>query len=140
MSVHKITLRLPEDLYQQLRHKAELSKQALSEIALQSLRAGMPPTLDHVPTRFHADLEELDQMIGEMLWQIAQADLTDEKAALYESLLEKNQNDTLNQAERETLATLREESDLLMLRRAYAYTLLKWRGHRIPTLSEYTPS
>jgi hypothetical protein len=140
MSVHKITLRLPEDLYQQLRHKAELSKQALSEIALQSLRAGMPPTLDQVPGRFRADLQELDQMSAEILWQIAQADLPDEKVALYESLLEKNQNDELRQAEQEALETLREESDLLMLRRAYAYTLLKWRGHRIPSLSELTTS
>ena len=140
MSDHKITLRLPEDLYQQLRHKAETSKQALSKIALQSLRAGMPPTLDQVPERFRTDLQELDQMSTEMLRQIAQADLPDEKVALYESLLEKNQNDELRQAEREALETLREESDLLMLRRAYAYTLLKWRGYPIPALSELTRS
>ncbi|MGD2049515.1 MAG: hypothetical protein PVH03_08470 [Chloroflexota bacterium] len=140
MSDHKITLRLPEDLYQQLRRKAELSKLALSEVALQSLRAGMPPSLDQVPERFHADLQELDQMSAEMLWQIAQADLPDEKAVLYESLLERNQNDELQPAEQEALETLREETDLLMLRRAYAYTLLKWRGYRIPALSELISS
>lgn len=140
MSVHKITLSLPEDLYQQLRLKAESSQQALSEIALQSLRAGMPPNLDQIPARFRSDLQELDRMSVEMLRQIAQADLPDEKVALYESLLEKNQNDALPQAELEMLETLREESDLLMLRRAYACTLLKWRGHRIPGLSELTPS
>jgi hypothetical protein len=27
-----------------------------------------------------------------------------------------------------------------MLRRAYAYTLLKWRGHRIPSLAELNAS
>jgi hypothetical protein len=75
-----------------------------------------------------------------MLWQIAQADLPDEKAVLYESLLERNQNDELQPAEQEALETLREETDLLMLRRAYAYTLLKWRGYRIPALSELISS
>lgn len=44
--------------------------------------------------------------------------------------------DQLSDEERARLNTLREESDLLMLRRSCAYALLKWRGHRIPTLSE----
>lgn len=138
MNAHEITLHLPEDLYERLRKKAESSKQALSDIALQSLRAGMPPALDQVPERFRADLQALDQMSDDLLRKIAQADLPDDKAALYESLLEKNQNEALSQAERETLDTLREEADLLMLRRAYAYTLLKWCGYRIPSLTELT--
>jgi hypothetical protein len=31
---------------------------------------------------------------------------------------------------------LRQKADQLMLRKAYAYVLLKWRGHRLPTLAE----
>jgi hypothetical protein len=140
MNVHEITLNVPGDLYELLRQKAKSSKQALDEVALQSLRAGMPPSLNHVPQRFHTDLQALDQMSDGMLQQIAHADLPNDKAALYESLLEKNGRASLNQEEQATLNRLREEADLLMLRRAYAYTLLKWRGHRIPSLAELNAS
>jgi hypothetical protein len=47
----------------------------------------MPPSLDHVPVRFSADLLTLDQMSDDVLRSIAQTDLPDDKAALYESLL-----------------------------------------------------
>ena len=136
MQVHEITLQLPEDIYKQLSQKAKSSRQALGEVALQSLRAGMPPALDRIPARFQDDLQTLDRMSDGLLRQIAQADLTDEKAALYESLLVKNQEQSLAPAEQTTLDTLREEADLLMLRRAYAYTLLKWRGHNILSPAE----
>ncbi len=138
MTVHEITLHLPEDIFEQLRQKAESSKQALADIALQSLRVGMPPSLNHVPERFRADLLTLDQLSDDMLRLIAQTDLSDDKADLYESLLTINQNEKLNKTEQATLDTLREEADLLMLRRAYAYTLLKWRGHTIPSRAELT--
>lgn len=134
MTVHEITLQLPEDLYEQLRRKAEASQKPFGDVALHSLRVGMPPALDHIPQRFRADLQSLDQMSDDLLRQVAQADLSDEKAALYESLLEKNQAELLSQSEREMLDTLREEADLLMFRRAYAYTLLKWRAHPNPIL------
>jgi hypothetical protein len=42
----------------------------------------------------------------------------------------------LDDADKVRLSTLREEADLLMLRRSFAHALLKWRGQRIPTLSE----
>jgi hypothetical protein len=111
-----------------------LHQQEQLEAALQSLHVGISPTLDHVPERFHADLQSLDQMSDNILWQIARTDLPDDKARLYESLLEKNQNEPLRQAEQEALDTLREEADVLMMRRAYAHILLKW--HQIPAPAE----
>jgi hypothetical protein len=139
MAVREIVLQVPEELYEQLRRKAEASQQTFSDVALHSLRVGMPPALDHIPRRFHADLQSLDQMSDGLLRQVAQADLPDDKAALYESLLEKNQVESLSGVEQEMLDTLREEADLLMFRRAYAYTLLKWRGQP-PTPSLETMS
>ncbi len=136
----EITLQIPEELYKQLVNKAATSHQPVNVVALQSLRAGMPPELKHVPARFMPDLESLDMVDDAVLWQVAQADLTDEKAALYEALLEKNEQDELPGVEQATLNTLREEADLLMLRRSYAYALLKWRGHRIPTAVEMSGS
>ena len=136
MSVQAINLQLPANLYQHLVDVAEASQQPLNEIVLQSIRAGLPPTLTHIPERFRDDIRSLNQLSDKLLWQITRQDLSDDKAELYEQLLVKNQQDDLTPDEQLTLDILREEADLLMLRRSYAYTLLKWRGHRIPTLTE----
>ncbi len=136
MTVQAINLQLPTNLYQRLVEAAEASQQPLNEVVLQSIRVGLPPSLTHVPERFRDDLRSLNQLSDKLLWQIARQDLADDKAELYERLLAKNQQGDLKADEQLTLNILREEADLLMLRRSYAYTLLKWRGHRIPTLEE----
>jgi hypothetical protein len=43
---------------------------------------------------------------------------------------------TLEPDERATLERLTQEADLRTLRKAYAAVLLKWRGHRLPGLTE----
>lgn len=93
----------------------------------------MPPSLERVPERFQADLRALDHLSDDVLWQIARADMDNDKAALYKELLERNRRKDLSDSERKTLSALREEADLLMLRRSYAQGLLRWRGHAVPT-------
>lgn len=133
MTVHGINLELPPALYQRLVEIAEASQQPLTDIVIQSIQTGLPPSLEHVPDRFRDDLKALNQLSDDILWDVADRDLAEAKAALYEQLLVKNQQGRLTEDEQQTLDTLREEADLLMLRRAYAAALLKWRGHRIPT-------
>ena len=134
MTVRELTLQLPEDIYQRLTENAKVGQQSVGDVAIQSLRMGLPPSLEQVPARFQADLQVLAQMDNEMLSRMMAIELSDEKAELYESLLAQNQQAELNEAKQERLDTLREEADLLMLRRAYAAALLKWRGQRIPQL------
>ncbi|MCB0194392.1 MAG: hypothetical protein KDJ65_20750 [Anaerolineae bacterium] len=136
MTVPGITLELPPALYQRLIEVAEASHQSLNDVVLQSIQTGLPPSLEHVPERFRADLVALNQLNDEVLWDVAALDLADDKATLYEELLDKNQQGQLEASEQALLDTLREEADLFMLRRAYAYALLKWRGHRIPTVAD----
>lgn len=134
-----ITLHLPDQLYQRLSEAADASQQSLDHIVLQSIRVGLPPSLDRIPQRFQAALRAMDQLSDDVLWQIARSDLDDDKAASYEILLEKNQRGKLDQGDQARLDILRKEADLLMLRRSCAYALLKWRGHRIPPLGEQAP-
>lgn len=136
MMAQTINLELPLQLYQHLLEAAEAAQQPLTEIAIQSIRVGLPPSLVQVPERFRDDLKVLNQLSNEVLGQIARFDLADDKAELYEELLAKNSQSELNEYEQTTLDNLRNEADLLMFRRSYAYTLLKWRGQRIPTLGE----
>jgi hypothetical protein len=136
MTVRILQLPLSSQVYRRLQEIAEAAQQPLEQIALRSLQVGLPPSVEHIPLRFRADLQALHRLSDEVLWQVARADLPEDKAALYEDLLEKNQCADLSAAEQETLACLREEADALMLRRTYAYALLKWRGQRVPTLDE----
>lgn len=136
MTSQVITLRLPDHLYQRLGQAADALQQTLDDVALQSIRAGLPPSLDQVPERFRADLRAMSRLSDETLWQIARRDLDDDKVDLYEALLDRNRRGELSATDQAQLNTLREEADLLMLRRSYAYALLKWRGHRVPTMDE----
>ena len=127
---------LSGQIYRRLQEVADAAQQPLEQVTLQSLQMGLPPSLEHVPARFRADLQALHRLSDTVLWQVARADLPENKVALYENLLDKNQHTVLSAADQETLARLREEADALMLRRTYAYALLKWRGQRIPTFDE----
>jgi hypothetical protein len=51
-------------------------------------------------------------------------------------LLEKNSAGAITPTEREQLKALRQESEKLMLQKAHAYALLKWRGHTLPALTK----
>lgn len=136
MTVQGINLELPPALYQRLVEVAEASHQSLTDVVIQSIQTGLPPSLEHVPDRFREDLRALNQLSDDVLWDVADRDLAEDKAERYEQLLVKSQQGQLEENEQRTLDTLREEADLLMLRRAYAAALLKWRGHRIPTLAD----
>ncbi len=59
-----------------------------------------------------------------------------DKRRKYDRLLEKNSAGTIAAVEREQLRELRSESERLMLRKAHAYALLKWRGHALPPLDK----
>jgi hypothetical protein len=52
------------------------------------------------------------------------------------NLLKKNEEDLLTADERQELTALRLAADHLMLRKAYAWSILCWRGQRIPPLQD----
>jgi hypothetical protein len=57
-----------------------------------------------------------------------------------EALLDKNTAGTLTSAEKEELVGLRTQADRLMLRKAYAWAVLRWRGQPVPALHGQTTS
>jgi len=136
MTLQVLRLPLSGQVYRRLQEVADAAQQPMEQVALHSLQMGLPPSLEQVPARFRADLQALHRLSDAVLWQVARSDLPEDKATLYEDLLEQNQRAGLSATEQETLENLREEADALMLRRTYAYALLKWRGQRLPTLDE----
>jgi hypothetical protein len=51
-------------------------------------------------------------------------------------LLEKNREAKISAEEAKELRALRLVADRLMLRKAYAWALLRWQGHPVPPLDE----
>ncbi|GIX48912.1 MAG: hypothetical protein KatS3mg131_3123 [Candidatus Tectimicrobiota bacterium] len=68
------------------------------------------------------------------LWNIAQSTLPKAKQLQLSRLLRKNAAGILTEKEHRKLEALHREADLITLRKAHAYALLKWRNRRIPTL------
>jgi hypothetical protein len=54
----------------------------------------------------------------------------------WERLLEKKREGTLSAKEQQALEALKCEGELTMLAKGRAAVILKWRGHRIPTVAE----
>ena len=67
---------------------------------------------------------------------IAQAQVDPIQFEHHTELLQKNEEGLLTSEEREELTALRVSAEQLMLRKAYAWSLLRWRGQRILSLEE----
>jgi hypothetical protein len=127
---------MPQPLYRRLERLSELTRRPLEDLVVQTLSVGVPPLPDDLPAEMRQDLMALEDLDDDALWQVARSEASPERWEQHRLLLEKNRLRTISAPEQATLARLRQEADQLMLRKAYAYVLLKWRGHRLPTLAE----
>lgn len=109
MKTKKITIELSETDYQLLQEVAEASKWPMEEVIVQCIRSGMPPTLSKVPEAFHDDLITLNKLSDIELMKVADGNWP----------MPKKQSE------------LHLKADFASLRRTYALSLLKWRGHPI---------
>jgi hypothetical protein len=130
-----LTLELPEDVYERVRRAAKGMKQPLEKALVNIVRAATP-SLEKVPFEYRAKLDAMEDLDDERLWKISERRLAPAKQRQLTRLLEKNQRGTLTAEERQALLGLRAAADRLMLKRSYAYVLLKYRGNRIPNLRE----
>ncbi|MCB9141950.1 MAG: hypothetical protein H6646_06700 [Anaerolineales bacterium] len=132
MPSQTMTLTVPEYVFDQLAAQAQMAGQPVGVIASQMLaRAVSPPVEESLPPALRAELEAMTLLSDVSVLQIARSRMNEDKVALYDVLLDRNQDGTLTMEGRELLRGLREEADALMLRKAHAYALLKSRGHRL---------
>jgi len=102
---------------------------------VKALKASMP-SLEGLDPELTAELEGLEGLNDESLRGIMRSRISDVQLAELEDLLDKNQAGTLRAEGRKRLSALQREADRLMLRKARAAVVLKFRGHRLPTLEE----
>jgi len=136
MAVQTKPVQIPVSLYQRLERLAKLTNRSLERVVEQTLTAGIPPLPDTLPNESRDDLIVLEALDDTALWQVTQSTVSPEQQEQISQLLEKNSLGTLTASEQTRLDDLQRQADRLMLRKAYAYVLLKWRGHRLPTLAE----
>ena len=132
-----ITVTLPEDLYDQLEAQARTAARSVDEMVGQALARSLPPSPEpDLPPAVQAELHAMEHLSDEALWAIARSTANDDKIALYDLLIERQNAGTLTVEGRRLLTELRDEADALMLRKAHAYALLQSRGYTLPTLDE----
>ena len=110
MKTKRIQVELPLGFYEDLREIAEASSWPLEKVVLQCIKTGMPPTLHKVPEAFHEELMGLNGLNDRDLLRVVEGN--------WPSAGKENEQ--------------QRKANFDVLRRTYALSLLRWRGHPIP--------
>jgi len=135
-TMQKLTLDLPDVLFQQLTRIAELTAQPLESLALQSITGNLPPSVENLPVEMQAELSQMQLSNIRQLLEIAHSQVSETHKERHEVLLEKNQQSELSEKEYQELSDLAKNVDRLMLRKAHAWAILRWHGYPMPNLDE----
>lgn len=130
-----ITLTLPDTVYQQVARTAQATNQSLETVLLTALRASLP-ALDELPDAMQQELVAMEYLDNQALRQTMLAIVPLAQQQALEDLLARSKTGALTVAEQTRLAALQQGADLVMLRKAWAAVLLRFRGERIPTQDE----
>jgi hypothetical protein len=136
MATQQVTIDLPEAIFHQLIRWAEATSQPLEALVAQSVVSNLPPMVEQGAAELQADLLNMQALSLEDLLVIAHSQMDPEVHQQHTVLLEKNQQGSLTAAEREHLIAFQAVCDRLMLRKAYAWSMLRWRGYPIPAIKD----
>ena len=128
-----VTLQLSEEMMRRIRRGAAVAHKPLEQFMTERLLESVPPLADELPSDVRTELERLETLDNDALWQIVQSQLSTTDQRKYDELLAKNRQGVLTAVEQETLHRLGDEARRLTLKKAHAFLLLRWRGQN-PTL------
>jgi hypothetical protein len=136
MTTQQVTIELPEPIFRQLARIAQATQQSVEALAAQSIVSNLPPSVENAPLEIQSELLKIQNLSIEELLAIANALVEPTQHDRHVELLEKNKETSLAPEEQQELTNLRLAADFMMLRKAYAWSVLRWRGHRLPPLKE----
>lgn len=131
-----VTLQLPDEVVHRYRRGANAANKKFEEFLLERLEEAAPPPTDGLPRFLQEALDSLENLDNTALRQVAESQFPAEKQRAYDRLLAKNSRGELTAQEIERMHTLGDEARHLMVKKAHAYLVLKWRGQPIPTREE----
>src|SRR5271166_6938935 len=109
MSQAVLTLDLPDEILERLRRTARGMKQPL-EKALVNIVKAATPSLDKVPLEYRVELEAMEDLSDEDLWEVAKSRLPPARQRRLAKLLHKIQHEHLTDREAQALTELRVEA------------------------------
>ncbi len=130
-----VTLELPETIFLPAQRMAEAIQRPLAELLVRALKASLPP-LEGLSPFLVAELVDLEKLDDKALRHVMLSQVPASRQRKLNLLLDKNKSGKLSESERAELAALQNDADRLMLRKARAAVLLRFRGQRLPTLAE----
>jgi hypothetical protein len=136
MTTHRVTIELPESILHRFVQIAEATQQPLEKLIAQSVVSNLPPSTENIPLELRAELIEMQTLSDNELLAIAQTQADTAQYKRHEQLLDKKQTELLTSDEQDELTNLRLIADRLMLRKSYAWSILRWKGHRLPPIKE----
>jgi predicted transcriptional regulator len=136
MTFQSVTLQLPEPIYRYLQQIAAATQRPLEQLAEQSIVGNLPPSIASMPAEMQRELLSLQTAPIKQLRQAALGQMSPTQQARHLALLDKNSRGAILPAEQEELAALRLAADRLMLQKAYAWAVLRWRGQPVPELDD----
>ncbi|RKZ73418.1 MAG: hypothetical protein DRQ57_14395 [Gammaproteobacteria bacterium] len=130
-----VTLHLQDSFYEPIKRIAQAMAQPIESILLKALQTSLP-NLDGLPDEQIAELTQLETLDNSALKQLLLKTVLKEQRQELETLLQKNQAVVLTDTEQKQLAVLQKMVNKIMLQKARAAVLLRFRGQRLPTLTE----
>jgi hypothetical protein len=126
-----ITIHLPGSLYRRLERLASLTSQPLERLIVKTLSSSLPPLPDDLTPALRDTLLALESLSDDELQHIAQATMPDTQYDRLTSLRDLQRERSLTIAEQADLDQLMRDANILVLKKAYAAVLLKWRGQSV---------
>ncbi|MEM8642307.1 MAG: hypothetical protein AAGG51_26345 [Cyanobacteria bacterium P01_G01_bin.54] len=132
----QLAIDLPPSAFEHLSRLAQLTNQSVADLVVQSITGNLPPTVETAPVEVQPELLALQTLSVDQLRQVAQGQVPHEQQVRQMALLAQNQEDRLTAAEQAELQKLMLAADQLMLKKAHACAVLRWRGQPIRNLSQ----
>jgi predicted transcriptional regulator len=132
---HAVTLTLPDRLYEPVQRIAQATNQPLEAVLLTALQASLPP-LDGLPADIASELASLEELSDDALERVLHEEVSEQDYAEIQELLDQNQAGVSTEADRERLTALEHTANRVMLRKARAAVLLRFRGRPVPAMDE----
>lgn len=129
----EVKVRIPENLYQQLSHRAHQTQRPFEDELLATVATGLSVS-DELPTHIENELSQLEVLSDDLLWQMARSRFNPIQAGKLERIHLKAQRQPLTVSERKHERALIHEYERILLLRARAARLLKDRGFDISSL------
>ena len=131
MGHYSITLPVPDDIYDCARRIAEGTSQSIEAVLLQQLKDAFAAPLPDLAPEEQREQEALRLLSDDALWTIARDQMSEDRQARIQTLMDANSQGTLDDAQRSELEALVVQGQRLSVRKARAAALLTERGYSV---------